>query len=346
MAMRRDTVMSTEKTTTSLTKQALSAERSTSDASTVSGNSQHKFSATEEARLCRKIDWHVVPSVALLYLFCFIDRANVGNAKIAHLDADLHLMGFDYNAILSVFYISYILFEIPSNIVCKLAGPRIWLPTLTLGFGICTISMAFVNNRAQMMGVRFLLGVFEAGMLPGVAYYLSRWYRRDELSFRLGLYIVAAPLAGATGGLLASAIFTIDRIGTVTDWRMLFLVEGIITAGLASIAFFTISDSPESASWLTPAEKVVAQQRVLSERIGSTTVVEKLDVRKVWSGMMNPVVVLTGFIFLLGNVTVFSRVFNKPCAICLLLTTSLLGRWTRLLPPDHSFDHLPTSHSH
>jgi sugar phosphate permease len=311
--MQRDTIMtSTEKATTSLTQQALPADRSWSDVSNVASDLPNDSNAIEEARLRRKIDRHVVPAVALLYLFCFIDRANIGNAKIAHLDADLHLMGFDYNAILSVFYISYILFELPSNIACKLAGPRIWLPTLTLGFGICTIAVAFVSNRAQMMGVRFLLGVFEAGMLPGVAYYLSRWYRRNELSFRLGLYIVASPLAGATGGLLASAIFTIDRIGTLTNWRMLFVVEGIITAGLALIAYFVISDSPESASWLTPAEKVLAQRRVLSERIGGTTVLEKLNVRKVWRGMWNPVVVLTGLIFLLDNITVCSRL-PKSC---------------------------------
>jgi MFS family permease len=106
------------------------------------------------------------------------------------------MKGTDYNAVLSIFYISYILFEIPSNILCKWIGPGWYIPALSLGFGIASIGTAFVHTKAQLMGVRFLLGIFEAGLMPGIGYYLTRWYRRSELAFRLSLYIVAAPLAG------------------------------------------------------------------------------------------------------------------------------------------------------
>lgn len=91
---------------------------------------------------------------------------------------------------LSVFYISYIIFEIPSTVACKWMGPGWFLPLTTLAFGITSLGTAFVKNFSQVCGVRFLLGIFEAGMLPGIAYYLSRWYRRSELAFRLSLYIV------------------------------------------------------------------------------------------------------------------------------------------------------------
>lgn len=96
----------------------------------------------------------------------------VGNARLAGFEKDLGLRGYDYNTVLSVFYISYIIFEIPSNIVCKLLGPGWFIPAISLGFGLCSIGTAFVNNRAQVCAVRFLLGVFEAGVLPGIAYYL------------------------------------------------------------------------------------------------------------------------------------------------------------------------------
>jgi MFS family permease len=145
------------------------------------------------------------------------------------------LKGYDYNALLSVFYISYVLFEIPSNVMCKWIGPGWFIPGISLCFGAISIATAFVQNFSQAAGVRFLLGVFEAGMLPGIAYYLSRWYRRAELTFRLSLYIVMAPLAGAFGGLLASAILTLPHFGSLTSWRMIFAIEGIVTCGLAII---------------------------------------------------------------------------------------------------------------
>ena len=134
-----------------------------------------------------------------------------GNAKLAGLEKDLHLKGYDYNRVLSIFYISYIIFEIPANMACKWVGPGWFIPLTSLGFGVCSVCTAFVDNIHSASGVRFLLGMFEAGMLPGIAYYLSRWYRRSELAFRLSLYIVMAPLAGAFGGLLASAILKLSH---------------------------------------------------------------------------------------------------------------------------------------
>jgi len=96
-----------------------------------------------------------------------------------------------------MFYIAYITFEIPSIVCCKYFGPGKWIPFISFGFGLLSLCTAFVHNFGQAAGVRFLLGVFEAGMLPGIAYYLSRWYRKSELAFRLSLYLTTAPLAGA-----------------------------------------------------------------------------------------------------------------------------------------------------
>ena len=185
----------------------------------------------------------------------------LGNARLADFEKDLHLVKYDYNAILSVFYISYIIFEIPANLVCKYMGPGWFIPATTLGFGICSICTAFCNNKASVSAVRFLLGLFEAGMLPGIAYYMSRWYRRSELAFRLSLYIVMAPLAGAFGGLLASGILKLDHFGSLHKWRMIFAIEGIITIILSLIGFFTLTDRPETAKWLSPDEKAMAIAR-------------------------------------------------------------------------------------
>lgn len=113
-------------------------------------------------------------------------------------------------------------------------GPGWFLPITSLGFGAISIATAFVETQAAICGVRFLLGVFEAGMLPGIAYYLSRWYQRAELTFRLSLYMVMAPLAGAFGGLLASRILTLDSFGSLKEWRMIFAIEGIVVCCASS----------------------------------------------------------------------------------------------------------------
>lgn len=133
---------------------------------------------------------------------------------------------------------------------------------------------------------------------------MSRWYRRSELAFRLSLYIVMAPLAGAFGGLLASAILTLDSFGGLKRWRMIFAIEGIITCLLALISFFTLTDRPETARWLSPEEKDLAIARVKSERVGQHEVLDKLDKKKTLRGIFNPAILITSFIFLLDNITV------------------------------------------
>lgn len=292
------------------------------------------FDPKAEARLRLKIDLYIIPTVFLLYLFCFIDRANIGNARLAGLERDLNLTGYDYNQVLSVFYVSYIIFEIPSNMCCKWMGPGWFIPLISLGFGAASIATAFVDNIAQMCAVRFVLGIFEAGMLPGVAYYLSRWYRRSELAFRLSLYIVAAPFAGAFGGLLASAILTMDSFAGVTRWRMIFCLEGIVTCGLALISFATLTDRPETARWLSQEEKDLAIARVKSERIGQGAVLDKLDKKKTLRGIFNPVVLATSFIFLLDNITVQGLAFFLPTIVRTIYpTSSTVAQQLRTVPP-------------
>ncbi|KAH9870929.1 hypothetical protein J1614_006501 [Plenodomus biglobosus] len=303
-------------------------------ATDIYGNALIHFDPKAEARLRLKIDLYIIPTVFLLYLFCFIDRANIGNARLAGLEKDLKLKGYDYNQVLSVFYISYIIFEIPSNICCKWMGPGWFIPIISLGFGAVSIATAFVDDIQSICAVRFILGIFEAGMLPGIAYYLSRWYRRSELAFRLSLYIVAAPLAGAFGGLLASAILTLDSFGSLTRWRMIFGIEGIITCILALISFITLTDRPETARWLSQAEKDLAIARVKSERVGQNSVLDKLDKKKTLRGIFNPAVLATSFIFLLDNITVQGLAFFLPTIVRTIYPRSTtVSQQLRTVPP-------------
>jgi len=164
------------------------------------------WTEAEETRIRRKIDRRIVPIVTILYLFCFLDRANIGNARIQGMAKDLHLVGYRFNWALSVFYIIYLLVEVPSNILLKYIGPRFYIPMLVVGFGFVSLCTAFVQNFAELCACRALLGVFEGGTMPGIAFYLSTFYKRRELYFRIGIFISAASIAGAFGGLFATAL--------------------------------------------------------------------------------------------------------------------------------------------
>ncbi|KAH7040886.1 major facilitator superfamily domain-containing protein [Microdochium trichocladiopsis] len=305
-----------------------SAERGTGAVDSYSSNRD------AERRLRTKIDWAIVPIVSFLYLFCFIDRANIGNARLAGLEQDLGMTGYDYNTLLSIFYISYILFEIPSTIACKWIGPGRFIPFLTLAFGVVSVGTAFVHTLSEACGVRFVLGIFEAGMMPCISYYLSRWYRRGELAFRLSLFIVMAPLAGAFGGLLASGILSLDHFGTLRSWRMIFAIEGIITIGLAIIAFFTLTDRPETARWLNEEEKALAVSRVQSERVAQSKVLDKMGKQKLWLGFWNPMILATAFTFLLNNITVQGLAFFTPTIVGTIYPTfSTVQKQLYTVPP-------------
>ncbi|KAG7527481.1 hypothetical protein FFLO_06896 [Filobasidium floriforme] len=304
------------------------------------GNLLHVDEAASK-RLTRKLkhlicqmDLYVVPIVAIQYLFAFIDRANIGNAKIAGLEKDLGLSGYDYNLLLSVFYISYIAFELPASMFTKWFGPGRAIPLYTIIFGILSIAMAFVTNLGSGCAVRFLLGAAEAGMLPGIAYYLSRWYPKRELAFRLAMYLVCSPLAGAFGGLLASGILKIDSIGSVRSWELIFLIEGIITTGIGIFAWFFMTADPQTARWLSAEEKVLADNRIKREQIGSTVVVEKLNKRGILQGLKNPVVIAIAFTFLLNNISVQGIGFFTPTIVRTIYPNkSVIQQQLHTVPP-------------
>ncbi|KAL1865801.1 hypothetical protein VTK73DRAFT_5048 [Phialemonium thermophilum] len=279
------------------------------------GQSYVHIDPAAERKLRLKIDLAIVPMVSVMYLFCFIDRANLGNAKIAGMDKELRMKGYDYNVVITFFYISYILFEIPATMLCKYIGPGWFLPLTTILFGVASLGTAWVHTVPQASGVRFVLGVFEAGMMPGIAYYLSRWYRRAELAFRISLYVVMSPLAGAFGGLLAYAILRLDSFGNLREWRMLFAIEGLVTIVIGLLGLVLLTDRPETARWLTAEEKALAVERVRSERVGTTKVLEEINGARTLRGILNPITLSTATIFLLNNVTVQGLAFFLPTIV-------------------------------
>ncbi|TNY19435.1 putative MFS transporter [Rhodotorula diobovata] len=290
-----------------------------------------------EARLRRKFDVRLLPVVAAIYLFCFIDRANIGNAKIAGLEKDLGMSGLDYNVLLCVFYISYTVFELPLQLVTKKFGPGKTLPIFTLLFGLFSLVMGFVKNYGQAIGVRFLLGIAEGAIFPGLAFYLSRFYRKDELGFRLSCYLVCTPAAGAFGGLLASGLLKIDSIGPYRSWRCIFIVEGLITMAIGLIAWFLMPDRPEACKWLTDEERALAEVRIKSENVGQSQAIDTLRKKAVLQGIFAPSTLVVAVIFMFNNITVqgvgFLYVLSPTIVKTIYPNETTINLQLRTVPP-------------
>ncbi|KAI1376527.1 MFS general substrate transporter [Hypoxylon crocopeplum] len=227
------------------------------------------WTVAEETAIRRKLDWQLVPTVTILYLLCFLDRINIGNARIQGMQEDLDLVGYRFNIATSIFYIVYLTVEVPSNIILKRVGPRFYLPGLVVGFGAVSVGTAFVKTYEQLLAVRAMLGIFEGGTMPGLAFFLSSFYKREELYFRVGIYVSAASIAGAFGGLLAAGFSQIPEWGvagsTLHTWRNIFFFEGLITIIVALCAPIILPQSPETSRWLTDREKWIAAERLRLE---------------------------------------------------------------------------------
>ncbi|KAF8903161.1 major facilitator superfamily domain-containing protein [Gymnopilus junonius] len=213
------------------------------------------FDTPEDRALVRKIDLRLIPVLTLLYLLSFLDRTNIGNAKILGLTTDLHVSAPGYNSSLALYFVGYVLFEVPANIVLKRLNPQVWLPTITLFWGIVSVCQGLVTNKAGLFGIRFLLGVSEAGLFPGSIYVFSVYYRRHERSWRVATFFGGAALAGAFGGILAFAIGKMDGIGGRKGWQWIFIIEGLLTVAISLLAYFVVPTWPHKAKFLTESEK-------------------------------------------------------------------------------------------
>lgn len=166
----------------------------------------------------RKVDAWLIPWLCLLYLLSFLDRTNIGNARLAGMEDDLGMGGHDYNNTLTIFFISYALAEPVTNVLLKKMTPRVFFTAIILLWGLIMTMMGLVTNYGGLLACRFILGLAEAGLFPGVNYYLSCWYKRSELGLRAATFFSAAALAGSFGGLLAAAIAKMDGLGGKDGW--------------------------------------------------------------------------------------------------------------------------------
>ncbi|KAK9717717.1 hypothetical protein K7432_006001 [Basidiobolus ranarum] len=279
-----------------------------------------------ERKLRRKFDMRIIPFVSLLYLCAFIDRANIGNARLDNLEKDLNIDSSQYSWALSIFFFGYVIFEVPSNLMLKKWKASRWIARIMVTWGAVTIAMAGVNNYAGLLTARFFLGVAEAGLFPGIIFYLTFWYTRDEQCTRVALFFASASLAGAFGGVLAFFISQMSGIGGLKGWQWIFIIEGIPTVIIGCITWFYLPDDPQSSAWLSETERELAESRLRYDNAAPITADQAFDKGQFLATVLNIKTWIYMFIYIGINTPVYSLALLLPTIIRGLGFTNLIAQ--------------------
>ncbi|KAI0188599.1 major facilitator superfamily domain-containing protein [Xylaria flabelliformis] len=288
-----------------------------------------------EKSLLRKIDAHLLPAVGILYLLSFLDRSNVGNARIEGLLNDLNMSGDHYLIGLSLYFVGYVLFEVPCNIVLKRTSPRVWLPTLTIVWGIVATLMGIVQNEPGFLAARFFLGVAESGLFPGVTYYFSMWYKRRERQYRVALFFSAASLAGAFGGILAYGIGRLKGVVWANGWRWIFILEGIATVLIATAAYWFVHNYPDTSKFLNNEEREFVRLRLATDC--DATHEEKFSWAAVQNALRDPKCWLYGLAFHTMSLPLYTLSLFLPTIITNLGYTAATAQLLTVPPYAFAF---------
>lgn len=246
---------------------------------------QHKV---RTRRLLRKIDLHLLPFLILMYLLNFLDRSNLAQARQGSLEADLGMKGTDFNLATSIFFVGYLLMQLPSNMLITRVQPRVYLSSAMVLWGVVSTCNAAAHSFGALIAIRFFLGFVEAPFFPGAIFLMSSWYTRAELVQRIAWFYSGNALANMFGGLLAAGILgNLDGDLGLASWRWLFIIvslrvrvqcsirritdwsacsqEGVITIGIAILSGFFLPNYPATTPWLTDEEKHFAAWRLLAD---------------------------------------------------------------------------------
>ncbi|EON68139.1 hypothetical protein W97_07288 [Coniosporium apollinis CBS 100218] len=218
-----------------------------------------QVSAARQTHIRRKFDRHVLPIVCCLYVLSYLDRGNIGNARVAGAQDDLGLDSYQWSWVLNAFYICYVCFEW-TTLMWKLLPAHIYVAVLCICWGAAAMCSGVVNNMAGLVVCRCFLGIFEAAFGAGAPVFLSFFYQRHEVGLRVSLLLGMAPLANTFASSLAYGITQIKN--SLAPWRLLFLIEGAPTVLFAFVVYFYLADSPGTAKFLTEAEQTEAVERM------------------------------------------------------------------------------------
>ncbi len=241
--------------------------------------------AVTNGQVYKKVAWRLVPFLCICYLAAYLDRVNVGFAKLQML-SDLSFSNTVYGFGAGIFFLGYVIFEVPSNILMHKVGARLWIARIMISWGLIGVAMAFVRTPTQFYALRFLLGVAEAGFIPGVLLYLTYWFPATWRGRIIALFLAAIPMSNIIGGPVSGWILaTLDGTAALRGWQWLFIVETIPSVLLGFVVLRFLDDRVDAARWLTDEEKAQIKRDIDAEAQHSgahTSVMDALKSLRVW----------------------------------------------------------------
>lgn len=266
---------------------------STSIATSARERAGHTEEAADDSHLYRKISWRIIPFLFLCYVISFLDRINIGFAQL-QMKHDLGFSDAMYGLGAAVFYIGYVVCEVPSNLLLARFGARKTFVRIMSLWGIASVGMMLVSTPYQFYALRFMLGVFEAGFFPGIVLYLTYWYPAQRRAAVMSVFFAGVAIAGVLGGLISGWIMRdMAGVGGMFGWQWMFAIEGAPAIILGVIAHFYLDDNPEKASWLSSKEK--SQLSMALDERGSG--VQAQATHSFSGALRNPKVYLFAFIY-------------------------------------------------
>ena len=240
--------------------------------------------ALDQETIYRKVAWRIMPLLLVCYIVAYLDRVNVGFAKLQMMQA----LGFSdvvYGMGAGIFFIGYFLFEVPSNIILHKVGARLWIGRIMISWGCLSAAMMLVSNETAFYIMRFLLGVAEAGFFPGIILYLTYWYPAQRRGRITAMFMTGIPLAGVVGGPLSGYIMkSFDGVSALAGWQWMFLLEGVPAIILGLIVILTMDDRISAATWLSEEERQLLEKNIAedAQEKQDHSVLHILSSRRVW----------------------------------------------------------------
>ncbi|MFM0001924.1 MFS transporter [Paraburkholderia dipogonis] len=263
------------------------------------------------ASAVRKIKWHVLPLFVVMFVVNYIDRVNIGFVR-QHLSADLGIGAAAYGLGAGLFFVSYAVFEVPSNMLLQRFGAKAWLTRIMFTWGLAAVGMAFVRGETSFYAMRLLLGAAEAGFFPGVIFYFTQWLPRDERGKAMAIFLSGSALASILSGPISGALMLISGWG-LHGWQWMFVIEGMASVVLAGFIWFWLDSKPRDARWLSRAEQdaVVAEiEEEQRERDAAHAVKPS-----VWALLRDPQIVIFCVIYFSVSLTIYGATFWLPSII-------------------------------
>ncbi|KAI8664497.1 hypothetical protein NCS55_00958800 [Fusarium keratoplasticum] len=294
------------------------------------------LSSAEEKKLLKRIDWHLIPLLAIMYMVKTIDASNVSNARIMdrgtprNIMIELSVTPDQYNFVTAAYYIPYILAETPSNLLVKYLKPSVWQARIMISWGIVLCCHAAVTNAGGLYTVRAFLGLFEAGLWPGILLQLCYWYRPDEMASRIVLVTLLGNFSAVISGVLSFAFDGVHARG-LSGWKWLILTEGVFTIILGIIVYLVLPDFPNTARWMSQAEKDFIQARL---PINAPRAAEKdFDWTEFWQTLKDPKLWLFLLCWAFCTIGTTGLQFYQPTVIANLGFTTIAQAQLLNIPP-------------